>query len=416
MGEIKANIRHGETLFPIFQPSRLNGLGRMAAEAGEIDSGHDVTFRSLATRSVLNRSVSKRLKWMAWSINPYRGCEFGCRYCYARYTHEFLAPAPSEAALEASVLGPSARPPMPSGIAFPPLARKVPSASSSSSAAAASRSGSPIVTGRQDLRDPEAFEREIFIKSDAPWLLEQELRRLQKQGRIHEEIALGTATDPWQPIERRTRLTRSLLAVMSRHAGLQLGVVTKSTLIERDLDLLRLLHEKGTLVVHVTITTPDAELARKLEPRAPRPDLRFATVKRLADAGLRVGILNSPLLPGITDSPVQIDTMARLAAAAGASFFSAGALFLKSCSRPTYFDFIREHFPHLQTEYVERFRANDFASRPYLERTRALVTASCKRHGLHERSSDSLLTRETGGSKPGPTGAAGQARQQRLFA
>src|SRR4051812_33463207 len=81
-------------LFPILQPQTdlPRGLGRMAAESEYVDAGHDVEFRSLAVRSILNHSVSKRLKWMAWSINPYRGCEFGCRYCYARYTHEFLAP------------------------------------------------------------------------------------------------------------------------------------------------------------------------------------------------------------------------------------------------------------------------------------------------------------------------------------
>ena len=87
MGEEKAN------LFPILQEGRLTALGRAAAEAEQVDIGHDVEFRSLKSRSILNKSVSKRLGWMAWSINPYRGCEFGCRYCYARYTHEFLEAA-----------------------------------------------------------------------------------------------------------------------------------------------------------------------------------------------------------------------------------------------------------------------------------------------------------------------------------
>ena len=81
------------SLFPILQAPRFHGLSRMADESEHVDAGHDVEFRSLGVRSILNKSVSKRLHWMAWSINPYRGCEFGCRYCYARYTHEFLAPA-----------------------------------------------------------------------------------------------------------------------------------------------------------------------------------------------------------------------------------------------------------------------------------------------------------------------------------
>ncbi len=334
-------------LFPILAPSRRTALGRAAADAEYLDIGHDVEFRTLTSRSILNKSVSKRLGWMAWSINPYRGCEFACRYCYARYTHEFL-----EASGETA-----------------------------------------------GLRAPDAFEKQIFVKENAAWLLEQDLRKLSRQNRLHEEIALGTATDPWQPIERRTGLTRSLLQVMARRENLRLGIVTKSTLIERDIDLLQQIHERSTLVVHITVTTPSADLARKLEPRAPRPDLRLRTVQRLRDAGLRVGILNSPLLPGITDGPTDIDRMAALAARHGAHFFAAMPLFLKPCSRPTYFDFIREHFPHLQVAYLERFRTMDFADRPYRDRLNTLVQASCRRHNLTERLTDNLLTRDAGEDK-----------------
>lgn len=354
-----ANTCGTHTLFPILQAPRLTALGRAAADAEQIDVGHDVRFRALESRSILNKSVSKRLHWMAWSINPYRGCEFGCRYCYARYTHEFLEGAES------------------------------------------------VDPG---LRAPEAFEREIFVKQNAAWLLEQDLRRLARQNRLHEEIALGTATDPWQPIERRTELTRSLLEVMARKDGLRLGIVTKSTLIERDIDLLQEIDRRSTLVVHITVTTPDVELARKLEPRAPRPDLRLRTVQRLRTAGIRTGVLNSPLLPGITDGPTEIDGMARLAKQVDASFFAAMPLFLKSCSRPTYFQFVREHFPHLQVEYLERFRNMDFADRPYRERLNALVQASCRRHGLRERLTDALLTRDAGDAETGSRTVSVQGR------
>ena len=197
---------------------------------------------------------------------------------------------------------------------------------------------------------------------------------------------------------------------MSRREGLRLGIVTKSTLIERDIDLLQQIHRRGTLVVHITITTPDPELARKLEPRAPRPDLRLRTVHRLRQAGLHVGILNSPLLPGITDGPTEIDRMASLASQAGANFFSAMPLFLKSCSRPTYFQFIRDHFPHLQAEYLERFRNMDFADKPYRDRLNTLVTASCRRHNLRERLTDTLLTRDVGSTTPEPRGMSVQGR------
>ncbi len=146
-----------------------------------------------------------------------------------------------------------------------------------------------------------AFEHEIYLKENAAWLLEQELKRIDPK----QEIAIGTATDPYQPIERRVGITRSLLEVLARREGYRVGIVTKSTLIERDIDLLKKIAEGNTLVVHITITTTDAALARKLEPRAPRPDLRFATVKKLREAGIVTGVLCSPLLPGINDTTAR---------------------------------------------------------------------------------------------------------------
>ena len=391
MSEQKANAFAPHSLFQILPARRLTALGHAANEAEEVEVGHDVSFRLLKSRSILNKSVSKRLRWMAWSINPYRGCEFGCRYCYARYTHEFLAPADDRHEEPVrGVLGDAEH--------DSPETRQ------------------EARTPAFNLRDPEAFERRIFVKENAAWLLEQDLRRLAKQGRWQEEIALGTATDPWQPIERRTRLTRSLLEVLSRQDGLRIGVVTKSTLIARDIDLLQEIHRRSTLVVHITITTPDVDLARKLEPRAPRPDLRFQTVRQLRETGLIVGILNSPLLPGITDTPEAIDSMAALARQADASFFAGGPLFLKPCSRPTYFAFVREHFPHLQALYTERFRDMDFAARPYRERLRALVQASCKRHGVRQRIGDDLLTRDAGEPRRVPVPVRLADSQGRLFA
>jgi DNA repair photolyase len=351
----------GGSFFPIFQPS-TTGLARLAAEAEHADEGNKVEFKMLEVRSILNKSVSKRRLSLAYSINPYRGCEFGCRYCYARYTHEFLAPK--------------------------------------------ERVG--LAAEGVDLRDPEAFERLIFIKRNAAWLLEQELRRIDPA----DEIALGTATDPYQPIERRAGVTRSLLEVFARRSGYRLGIVTKSRLIERDIDLLGEIAQRNTLVVHLTITTADVELARLLEPRAPRPDLRFSAVRRLREAGITTGVLCSPLLPGITDSSAAIDGMARRAAEAGASFFAAQPLFLKSCSRPTYLRFVEEHFPALIADYQRRFGMADFATEPYRRELASLVTAACRRYELRERSSDALLTRNVGRRVPMPVAAPAQ---QRLF-
>lgn len=339
-------------LFPILnqldQP-HLTGIARLAAEAAHADQGHLIEFRALNVRSVLNHTTSRRGLPFTYSINPYRGCEFACRYCYARYTHEFM-----------------------------------------------------------ELRDPASFERIIFLKQNAAWLLKQELRHIDPA----QEIALGTATDPYQPIERRARITRSLLEVFAAHSGYRLGIVTKSTLIARDTDLLTAIARRNSLTVHITITTQDTKLARKLEPRAPRPDLRFATVTRLRAAGLRVGILCCPLLPGITDSEEALDGMARRAAAAGACFFSANPLFLKPCSRPTFLSFVREHFPTLVADYAKRYDHADFASPTYRNEIATRVARICRRYNLGRRS--------VGEMSPGvprkPPTSASEPLQRALFA
>jgi DNA repair photolyase len=360
------------SLFTIL-PQPLTGIARLAAAAGHADDGHLIEFKALEVRSILNRSVSKRMLSLAYSINPYRGCEFGCKYCYARYTHEFMAPKAS-----------------------PGTEGELHDGSKSCAV---------------NFRDPLSFERMIFLKQNAAWLLEQELKRIDPRL----EIALGTATDPYQPIERRAKITRSLLEVFARKTGYRLGIVTKSLLIERDIDLLTEISQRNTLVVHVTITTPDAKLARLLEPRAPRPDLRFQTVKRLREAGIVAGIFGSPLLPGITDNQEALDGMARRASAVGASFFAAHPLFLKPCSRPTYLSFVREHFPSLQDDYAKRFAHADFASKTYSARLAAMVDAACRRYGLRQRwSDDALLTKIEG--RRTPPQRVGAPAQQRLFA
>src|SRR5580698_9976836 len=313
MANIQRAVEANLELFPILSSfpvagnsapraaAPLTGIARLAAASSPAGEGHELEVRSLKVRSILNRSVSRRGLSFTWSINPYRGCEFACRYCYARYTHEFM---------------------------------ELP---------------------------PEEFERRIFLKENAAWLLEQELRQV----RPHEEIALGTATDPYQPLERRAKVTQSLLEVLARQRGLRIGVVTKSTLIERDIPLLQRIAERNTLVLHLTITTTNISLARKLEPRAPRPDLRLQTVARLREAGLRTGVLCSPLLPGLTDTGKALDTMAKRAKVADASFFSAQPLFLKPCSKEIYLAFIREHFPSLEPMYRQRFDSNAFVSTAY---------------------------------------------------
>jgi DNA repair photolyase len=337
------------TLFPILNAHpgpRLLGMARLAAEATHADHGHLIDFRAIQSRTILNRSVSKRQLKHYWTINPFRGCEFGCKYCFARYTHEFLQPAPINTP--------------------PPGALDIPQ--------------QPWAL---------AFEHEIYLKENAAWLLEQELRSVDPT----EEIAIGTATDPYQPIERRVGITRSLLEVFARQKGLRLGIITKSSLITRDIDLLQQIARHNALVLHITITTTDAALARQLEPRAPRPDLRFAALRKLCIAGLNAGVLCSPLLPGINDSVESIDAVAARAAAAGASFLGANPLFLKSCSRPTWLAFVREHLPHLADDYNRRFATADFVDATYRNRMATIVRQICRKHHLGERISEAHLTR-----------------------
>ncbi|WP_263379085.1 SPL family radical SAM protein [Granulicella paludicola] len=342
-------------LFPIVgQAVAPKGLSRLAALATHADDGHLIEFKSLTARSILNKSVSKRQLSLAWSINPYRGCEFACKYCYARYTHEFLQPAP----IAEIPIGTYEGPQQPWAL---------------------------------------AFEREIYLKENAAWLLEQELRAIGPNLAKHQdEIAIGTATDPYQPIERRVGITRSLLEVFAKHEGLRIGLITKSNLITRDIELLKQIAAKNTLVIHITITTTDSALARQLEPRAPRPELRFDAVRKLREAGLTAGVLCSPLLPGINDSLQSLDAVANRAAAAGASFLGAHPLFLKSCSRPTWLSFVRDTFPHLAADYERRYATMDFAGTDYRNKMANLVRQVCHIHRLGERSSDALLTRATG--------------------
>ena len=332
-------------LFPIF-PSGAVGVARLAAKATHADDGHLIEFKAMKVRSLVNKTVSKRKHMFELSINPFRGCEFGCKYCFARYTHEFLEPSP---------------------VATVPI-------------------------GTYDVPQQSwalKFEREIYLKENAAWLLEQELRKL---GPKH-PIAMGTATDPYQPIERRVGITRSILEVFARQEGYSLGIITKSSLIVRDIDLLQRIAERNKLVVHHTITTTDAELARKMEPRAPRPDLRFAALRKLRQAGITAGVLCSPLLPGINDSSQSLDAVASRAAAAGASFLGANPLFLKSCSRPTWMQFVREHFPALAPEYARRYAHADFADTTYKKQMSALVKSVCKKYGIGERTREPLAAR-----------------------
>ncbi len=301
---------------------RLVGIARLASHGESVRQGHDVEYFTLPVRSLLNRCTGTRMPF-TWTINPYRGCEFACKYCYARYTHEFM-----------------------------------------------------------EMRDGIEFEQKIYAKQHAAELLRQELRRV-KRG---EDIAIGTATDPYQPIERKLEITRAILQEFARHSGLEVGIVTKSAMVVRDIDLLREISQNNWISVSLTVTTTDAELARVLEPRAPRPDLRIQALRQLRDAGIRAGIICAPVLPGITDSPRQLEAVVRAAAEAKACHIYANPLFLKPCSAAVFMPFLKENFPQLVADYEMRFKDRAFLPAACRKRISELFARLRVKHGIRKES------------------------------
>src|SRR5436853_2015368 len=182
--------------------------------------------------------------------------------------------------------------------------------------------------------DGGEFEKKIYVKQNAAALLNQDVSRkyrYQKAGSETEEpehIAIGTATDPYQPAEREYGVTRACLEELAKREGLSVSVITKSNQIVRDIDVFKRIAERSDLSLNITITTLRPRLARMLEPRAPRPDLRLAAVRQLRDAGLAVGVFAMPVLPGLTDREADLDAVARAARDAGAQWFAGNVLFL----------------------------------------------------------------------------------------
>jgi DNA repair photolyase len=163
---------------------------------------------------------------------------------------------------------------------------------------------------------------------------------------------------------------------------LELGIVTKSNLIVRDLDLLREVSRNNVLSVHITVTTLNLELSRILEPRAPRPDLRMEAVREISEAGINVGVSCSPVLPGITDSPADLEALVREAAAAGARHIFANPLFLKPCSAAVFLPFIEKHFPHLVDNYRRRYQDRAFLPPSYGKRISQLIARLRQKYGI----------------------------------
>jgi DNA repair photolyase len=309
----------------------------------------DIVYYRSAARSVLNGPETTGMGF--WSINPYIGCAFGCAYCYARYAHRYVMER----------------------------------------AATASRLDQRLTDDLADMPPWLAFERRVFVKQNAPDVLRRALRHgSDRHLRLldGETIIVGTATDPYQPAERKFRVTRGVLEVLGEHPGLSVVVITKSPLITRDIDLLRRIDRISDLSVHLSLITLDRELARRIEPRAPTPEARVRALARLRESGIDAGINCMPVLPGITDGPLGLEALVKRVAEAGATYVGACTLRLRASARKRYLPFIDENFPHLAERYRNTYSRGHQAGDRYREGLQRFMRQLCDRYGVRASSYD----------------------------
>jgi DNA repair photolyase len=283
-------------------------------------------------RTIITRNQSPDLSFDR-SINPYRGCEHGCVYCFARPTHAYMG-------LSAGV----------------------------------------------------DFEARLFAKPDAPRLLERELSR---PGYKVQPIAIGTNTDPYQPVEKKWRIMRQLLEVLEA-AGHPVGIVTKSALVMRDIDVLSRMASKGLARVALSVTTLDRKLARTMEPRAATPERRLEAIRALSDAGIPVSVMVAPVIPGLNDH--EIERILDSIKAAGADAAGYVMLRLPIEVSPLFRDWLLRHYPdryrHVMSlirsmrggkDYDAEFGKRMRGTGPYAWQIARRFDLTAKRLGLNAR-------------------------------
>ena len=264
------------------------------------------------------KSVLNRVAGMPfqWSINPYRGCYHGCVFCYARRTHSFLDD---------------------DGVA--------------------------------------QWASRIYVKVNAPAVLRAELA---KRSWTHEKVALGTVTDPYQPLEGRYRLTRGILEAL-RDYDTPAAIITRSPLVIRDVDVLQQLARVAGVSVAISVATTDPALAREIEPTVAPPQKRLLAVSKLARAGIRVNVALAPILPHITDNPENIESVVRAAREAGAGAIWHNTLHLHEVTREAFFEYLRANRPELIARYATQYRGK-YAPRAVHDEIDARVKAAMKSH------------------------------------
>ncbi|MXY80277.1 MAG: radical SAM protein [Chloroflexi bacterium] len=274
-------------------------------------------------REIECKSALNRVRGMpfAWSLNPYRGCAHACHYCFARPTHRFF-----------------------------------------------------------ELGVGDDFTGIIYVKRNLAAVLAGELARRSWR---REQVALGTATDPYQPAEGRYRLTRAALEQFARFRS-PVSLLTKNPLIVRDLDVLGKVDARAELSVAFSIPTVDREIWRRTEPGTAPPRQRLAAMRRLVDAGIHAGVLMAPLLPGLSADRAQVERTVRAAADHGARFVGSGLLNLSPELRDYYFDFLAAEYPALLDGY-RRLYGQKYAPKRYRDRVAARVQELREAAGVSDR-------------------------------
>jgi len=300
-------------------------------ETDEISSPH-TEFLTDTSRSIIAYNDSPDVGFDA-SVNPYRGCEHGCVYCYARPTHEYLG--------------------FSSGL---------------------------------------DFETKIMVKEDAPELLKEELLRRSWTPQV---LAMSGVTDCYQPAEKKRQLTRRCLEMLLEFRN-PVMIITKNYLVTRDIDILRELARYRCVGVSISLTTLDRKLSAAMEPRASSPTRRLAAINRLAEAGIPVGYLQAPMIPGLTDA--EAPAIAEAAARAGASFAGYVALRLPFAVKSLFEQWLEQHFPERKEKVLNRIRAmrggklNDphFSTRMrgegiFAQQMAELFQLACRKAGINGR-------------------------------
>jgi DNA repair photolyase len=299
-------------------------------------SSRGARFIGFPVSSVLNTPASTGMDF--WSINPYVGCEFGCTYCYARDTHRW--------AMERRGSGAAGQT----------------SSNSTPGELGESEQTVPLPRRPAALPPEEAFEKEILVKTDVAQVLARTLNPTRLAGH---SLVIGTATDPYQPAERQFRLTRQILEVLRSYHGLSIEIITKSSLVTRDLDLLQALSARNEVTVNISLATADPRLARLLELRSPVPAARLRALRRLIEGGVYAGLLVAPIIPGVTDDWPGLARLMEAAKEAGARYVVGAALRLGPAARHRFLPFLTQEFPALAERYRRHYAGKDYVSRDY---------------------------------------------------